>query len=126
MNFGTRIREMRNNKGISLRKASEEIGISYSYLSELENNKKKPSSEIINKISDYYQTSADYILCRSDLRSNPSERIKEALESDPELLSFWEDIEGRSSLKLLFKQTRDLPDEAIQDVINIIKRIEGK
>jgi hypothetical protein len=58
-----------------------------------------------------------------DNRQNPNNKIKPAISDDPELLEFWDELSQREDLQLLFEQTRDLPKEAIQDVINIIRRI---
>ncbi len=40
--FGTFLKDMRNEKGISLRELAKRVNISHSYLSNLENGKKPP------------------------------------------------------------------------------------
>lgn len=52
MEFGSYIKEIRNEKGLSLRELSKRSGISHPYLSQLENGKNKnPSPDIIEKLS---------------------------------------------------------------------------
>lgn len=50
--LGSRIRNIRKNKGISINMVSKSSGVSLGYLSDLENNKSKnPSMETLQKIS---------------------------------------------------------------------------
>lgn len=49
-----------------------------------------------------------------------------ALEDNPKLLDFWEQMKKRESMQLLFKQTRNMSDKAIQDVVNFMKSVEDE
>lgn len=52
MNFGQHVRELRKEKGLTLRKAAKRAEISHPYLSQLETGKNnKPAPEIIKKIA---------------------------------------------------------------------------
>ena len=52
MNLSQKIRQLREEKGLSLNKLAEIAGISKAYLSQLENNvSKQPSAEILLKIA---------------------------------------------------------------------------
>ena len=126
MTFSTRLKELRKERGYNQEQLAEKLNKSKSSISSYESGRRTPDIESFREMAEFFNVSIDYLTGNSKLKNDPNSRIKEALESDPELLSFWEDIEGRSSLKLLFKQTRDLPDEAIQDIVNMIKRIEGR
>lgn len=51
---GMMLRLLRTEKGVPLREASESIGISENYLSEIERDRKVPNDEIIKNIAVYY------------------------------------------------------------------------
>ena len=48
---GEKLREMRINTGWSQQKLSKESKVSYGYIAELENGKKKPSFEVVEKLA---------------------------------------------------------------------------
>lgn len=47
------IRDFRKTQGLSLRKLAREMGVSYSYLSALENNKKNITKPFIKALKNY-------------------------------------------------------------------------
>lgn len=51
MNIGQAIQTIRKGKNLSQKKFSKVVGIDQSYLSLIENNKKKPSTKLLEKIS---------------------------------------------------------------------------
>lgn len=51
MDLGMRIREIREKSGISLRKLAKEVGVSPSFISQVEQNKAQPSINSLQKIS---------------------------------------------------------------------------
>lgn len=65
MNIGTKIKQIRNSKNMSLEELSKKSGISLTELSNIENNKCKPTVVTIKKISkafDYdYDKLYDYL-----------------------------------------------------------------
>lgn len=52
--IGTRIRALRKIRGITLKQMSEDTGMSYSYLSELENNKHSVTVDNLKKLAVYF------------------------------------------------------------------------
>jgi hypothetical protein len=93
---------------------------------------------MLQRIADVLQVSTDYLLGRTDDphgtftpdHDNPNAeaiaKITAALQSDPELLEFWEELSRRNDLRLMFKQVRDLSPESIRRVIRVIKAIEDE
>ena len=51
MDVGTKIKNLRKNKGLTQEGFARETGISRSYLSDLENNRKSPTIETLEKIA---------------------------------------------------------------------------
>ncbi len=56
---------LRQEKGISQRKAAQALGISQALLSHYENGIREPGLNFVTKACDYYHVSADYLLGRS-------------------------------------------------------------
>lgn len=51
MNIGNAVKKVRVQKGFNQKQFCEKIGVTQSYLSLIENNKKKPSTEVLEKIA---------------------------------------------------------------------------
>ena len=64
-NFGNIVRELREKKGLGIKRLGPDIGVSYTYLSKIENDKTKPSEEFIEKIADYFEYEKEELLIRS-------------------------------------------------------------
>ena len=52
--FGHRFRSLRKNKGESIKSLAKELEVNYTYLSQIENHKKVPSEEFIEKIAQLF------------------------------------------------------------------------
>ncbi|MGO5333368.1 helix-turn-helix domain-containing protein [Enterococcus cecorum] len=66
-----RIKELRKNKGVTVKELSEIIGISQSMLSNYENGNSKPrNQDTWDKLSDYFNVSKAYIMGLSDYKTS--------------------------------------------------------
>jgi len=88
--FGSRIRDLRYQRGIGIKKLAPELGVDYSYLSRLENEKVLPSAEIIDRLSKYFNQDKDELMLLADkvpkdimqiLREHPREALALLRES---------------------------------------------
>lgn len=59
-----KIKELADNRGISLMKLEEDLGYSRNTLYKLKSQ--KPNAERISEIADYFNVSTDYLLGRTD------------------------------------------------------------
>ena len=66
-NFSRVLALLRQEKGISQRKAAGELGISQALLSHYENGAREPGLEFVVKACNFYNVSADYLLGRTDI-----------------------------------------------------------
>ena len=64
--FSRTLALLRQEKGVSQRQASRELGISQALLSHYENGVREPGLAFVRRACDYYGVTADYLLCRSD------------------------------------------------------------
>jgi transcriptional regulator with XRE-family HTH domain len=77
--LGEFIREQRNTARLSLRRLSEQAGISNPYLSQIERGLRKPSAEILQQIAKALRISAETLYVRAGILE---ERDLEDLEAD--------------------------------------------
>lgn len=61
-NIGDRIKELREEKGITQSELGSILGISGKTISNYEKSDRQPSLELISKISDFFQVSTDYLI----------------------------------------------------------------
>ena len=55
------IKVLRKTRGESLRNVADALGISESFLSQIENGNRRPSPDLIKNLSNYYQVDIDVI-----------------------------------------------------------------
>lgn len=67
--FGLRLKELREERGISQRELAEIIGISKGAVYYYESDGRAPDIVTLEKISDYFDISADYLLGRTNART---------------------------------------------------------
>lgn len=79
--FGQKIRELREEKDLSLRELAKEIQVSAAFLSDIELGRRYPSDKILLSISEKLGTSTDE-LRTYDTRA-PIEGLKRLANSDP-------------------------------------------
>jgi len=68
MNFNSRIRELRIEKGLTRLDLAAEIGVSGSALGNYERGERSPDSELITKLADFFNVTSDYLLGKSEFR----------------------------------------------------------
>ncbi len=83
--FGLLLKELRKEKGLSIKKLGSQLDINYSYISKLENNHTTPSEDFIKKIAAIFDYDKEELMLRAGkipddiieiLRSNPKEAVK--------------------------------------------------
>lgn len=121
--LGKRLKELRESKGITQQELAKIMNLSQQTIGHYEVGRAKPDADTLNHLADYFGTTVDYLLGRTNIR-NPADEITEAVKDDPELADFWNILGEREDLKLLFKQTKKLEPKEVQQIIRIIKAIE--
>lgn len=66
MSLGNRLRERREKFGKTQLDAAKQLGISNVQLSRYESDDRKPDPEMLSRFAEYYRTTADYLLGRTD------------------------------------------------------------
>ena len=70
MSVGESVKQIRTNRGFTQEEFSEEIGISRSYLNDLENNRKSPSLKTLDKISEKIGIETTDLLGGNNMQNN--------------------------------------------------------
>ena len=70
MKIGGSIKRIRTNRGLTQEEFAKEVGISRSYLGDLENNRKSPTVETLEKISIKMETAIEYLLGVNNMQNN--------------------------------------------------------
>ena len=98
------LRLLRVFNEVKLKELSQKMEISVSYLSEIENGKKKPSLEIIQKYADVFNLKASEILFFSEKiqTNNPKTQVKSIISR--KLIEFLISVENEGSKEVLVKQ----------------------
>ena len=64
--FASTLAELRRTSGLSQRQVANDLKISQALLSHYENGAREPGLNFVCRVCDYYDVSADYLLCRSN------------------------------------------------------------
>ncbi len=123
--LGITLKELRTDKGLNQEDLANMLNVKRQTYSAWERGISSPDIETLSFLADFYSVSTDYLLGRTDTR-NTSDEISNAVEDDPELLDFWNELKEREDLQLLFKQTKSLSPKDIKQIIRIIKAIEDE
>jgi transcriptional regulator with XRE-family HTH domain len=109
MRFGEKIRELRKAKNLGQRALAEQVGISFTYLSKIENEKLDfgdyPSEELIRKLAEALNHDADELLL---LAKKIPEDIKSRVLERPDA----------------FRKIASLGDEELDQLLRQIERKE--
>ncbi|MBX3394344.1 MAG: helix-turn-helix transcriptional regulator [Phycisphaerae bacterium] len=97
--FGQLLRSRRRDAGISQRRLAEEVGVDFSYVSKLENDRiPAPAGDTILRIAKAVRCDAEELLAAA--RKMPSQ-VEEAIVQAPEAQRF---LQAASSMKLSRKE----------------------
>lgn len=80
MKFSTLLKQLRQKRGVSIKKLAVELGVNYTYISKLENSKANPSPEVINRFAHYFDYNADELMIAA---GKIPKDIKEILKNNP-------------------------------------------
>lgn len=102
-----RLRELRKERGLSLRDLDEKVGISFTALGLIENGKRSLNNVDLKALTDFFGVSADYLLGFTNNRTAPQEKLK-------------------GTQLALYNGTKDLTDEQLKEVLNFVEFVKSK
>jgi transcriptional regulator with XRE-family HTH domain len=92
--FGVILRKLRKQSEIGIKGLAPRLGVSYSYLSKLENNEVGPSEELVVRIAKYFSYDRDRLLLSAG--KVPPDVLKILSENPDQAIHFLKERFGRS------------------------------
>lgn len=120
MLFSERLRELRQNKGLSQSQLADALNISKSAISMYELGKREPDLETLEGIADFFNVDINYLIGKED---------GSMYYLDPDAAEIAQEVQQRPELKILFDASRKVSADDLELVINMIDRLkknEGK
>lgn len=106
MQFGHRVRELRQGRNLTQRALAEKLGVSFTYISKVENEKLHfadyPSEKFIHKLADELDADEDELLLLAD---KVPEQIRKRIRERPEAFRKFAALDDRAMDRLL-KRTK--------------------
>lgn len=115
MEFGERLRDLREEKELTRADLAKKLNVSYSAVSKYETNVRFPDKEALTDLADFFDVSLDYLLCRSDIRETAEKILNKSkarfLVSAPERA---------------YNTDEDLTPEAIEEIEKFKEFVQHK
>lgn len=64
--LGKRLKELRAEKGLTLHQVAKELGINFMTYAHYEYGDREPSIDMLRRLCDFYDVTADYLIGRTD------------------------------------------------------------
>ena len=90
MHVGERIKELRNKAGLTQSDLAKMVNMNYMQIGRYETKKASPSSEVLQKIAESLNTTADYLM------NGTTDQMASSLLKDKELLNLFKSVEQLS------------------------------
>lgn len=98
--FHERLKKLREQENISREHLANSLGITYSALSKYETGKREPDFKLLQKISNYFSVTTDYLLGNTDEPAQLSQQAKiekdeaefHAFASNPTLQKWYKEL----------------------------------
>lgn len=117
MLFNERLRELRQNKGLSQSQLAEALNISKSAISMYELGRREPDLETLEGIADFFNVDINYLLGKED---------GSMYYLDPEAAEIAQEVQARPELKILFDASRKVSADDLKFVVDMIDRLKNK
>lgn len=111
--FSVRLKELRSSRNLTQAELARDLHISLGAIGNWESNTRKPDTDTIQKIAEYFDVSVDYLLGRTEEKKPSAEIISEELDENVLV------IRGRDGRYIRKKLT----DEEIQSLEILLKSL---
>ncbi|GGJ67761.1 helix-turn-helix domain-containing protein [Virgibacillus salexigens] len=98
MNYGERLKKIREVKGFKQIDVAKKLGIKNNTLSGYEASNRQPDFDTLKKLADLYEVSIDFIITGNEDNNSPDEMWREFL--DPKTQIFFKDLENAPEEKI--------------------------
>lgn len=122
MNLRDRIKELANQKKVSVAELERILGFGNGSISKW--NKQSPSTEKLKQVADYFQVSLDYLVGRSDDKYDlsPQEKIDIGIEAE----KMMKGLNDEGSINFYGEPMSEEDKEATLSALNLLMTINRK
>ena len=99
--LGARIRNLRENNGLTQLELSKQLNVSNTTLSQYESGQRIPSDDIKIKIAEFFKVSVDYLLGQADTKIKAAQYGLPLSQEQKDLLSATSDLSSDDMKKAL-------------------------
>lgn len=115
MEFGDRLKELREESRLTRGDLSDRLKVSYSTVSKYETNVRFPDKETLVFLADFFNVSLDYLLCRTSIRET-AEKLQDRSKIQP----------LASEDTLSYHAGEELPPEAMEELERFREFVQHK
>jgi transcriptional regulator with XRE-family HTH domain len=115
MEFGERLKALREEHNLTRDALAHKLNVSYSAVSKYETDVRFPDKNTLIKLADFFDVSLDYLLCRSDIKETADKLLN---ESNSDFLV--------SSPKDKYGADADLSPEALEELEKFKEFVQHK
>lgn len=106
-------------KGVSCKRAAEDIGLSNSITTKWKKTGATPTGETLSKIANYFGVSVGFLLGKE-------QNEKPLINDDQELTDYLEMLKTRPECRMLFQLTKNATKEDVEAAVRIIEALRNK
>lgn len=117
MDFKERLKELRQQRGVSQAVLADRLGMSKSTIGAYETGDITPSLEALNALADFFNVDINYLLGKEDISM---------YYLDPEVAQLAQALYDRPEMRVLFDASRNASKEDIEQVASILERLSKK
>ena len=89
-----RLKELRLNRGLSQQNVADFLGVSQQAYANYESGKREPEYESLVKLSEFFDTTTDYLLGKTDIKKAPTDESRDFDAMIDDISASGEDNEG--------------------------------
>jgi transcriptional regulator with XRE-family HTH domain len=112
--FFDQLQQLCKEKGVSMTRLVTDIGMHKSAVTYWRKSGTTPKMEVVEKIADYFDISANYFL---------NEKTSPAETEDDELNNYLEELKNRKEMRMLFKLASGATKEDVEKAVAIIEAL---
>lgn len=130
MDFGKNLRTLRRRAGLKQKDLSETFGVALSTVAMWETGKRQPDLDMVKRISDFFEVSADELISDGYEPGVPAEERESVRASGfgfmtDELADLRQMLRTRPEVKMLFSVSKNASKEDIERAVAIIEALKN-
>ena len=106
-------------KGVSVTRATVEMGLSRTIGSKWKRTGATPNGETLNRIAEYFGVTTDYLLTGEESKNATIDTV------DADLREYLDELRNRPEKRLLFSVTKNATRSQIEAIVRMIEEMQG-